>query len=227
PPAAVDQAPPLQPTPIILMVTPAPPAIGNPTLTVDTLPTIAVLQPDAPAIDIDHGNLQSLISDDGGIGAVTPLRAETAIGPSAPPPTASPTLGILKHLAERPGLKPALDVAGPAEPVTAETLPISIETTTDQQLEVPFVARAKTNAPQATSPAIGQKTASAAPDPQTRALEQSPAQTLSPLPPPITIRSIGHVSSAPGAASVGVSEQPAGDDQRAATSQDNASSHGR
>jgi hypothetical protein len=224
---AVDQAPPPPPAPIILMVTPAP-TISNPTLTVDTLSAITVLQPDAPAIDIVEGNLQPLLADDeDGTETATPLGVETAAGPSAAPPAAGSTLEILKHLAERPSLKPALDVEGPAEPPTTSTVPIGIGATTDAQPEAPFVATAKPFVPQGTSSPLGQKAANAAPDSETSALEQLPAQTLSPLPPPIVIRSTGHVSDAPGAASVVISEKPPADDQRAASNPDNPNWQGR
>jgi hypothetical protein len=241
-PAAVDQPPPIPPTPIVLMIAPAPAPISNATLTVDTLSAITALQLDAPAIDIDHGNFQSVMSDHDGTGAAAPLRVETGAGLSADSPATSSTSEVLKQLAKRPSLKPALDVEAPAEPETTTAVPISIDTAADEQPEVPFVARiAKPFVPKGTSSASteGQSTAStpaaepnvrsasAAQDPGAPDPEDSLAQKLSPLAPPIVIRSIDKVSNAPGAASIEMSEQPVDGDQRAASSLGNGSSHDR
>ena len=211
------------PTPIVLMVAPAPPPITNPTLAVDTLSAITAVQPDAPAVEFDEaGSFPSVISDPRAAApaVVPPPMAAPAAEPPADPLVTSPTLRALKQLAERPSLKPDLDIAqftGP-EAVTAVS---GDETTVDQPQATPYVAAAKPFIPAASPlPATGRGTA-AARDPEASTSESSTRQALSPLPPPIVIRSAGGVV---GAVSVEVSEQPADGDQRGGSSYDQASS---
>ena len=231
PSADFAQPAPTPPTPIVLMVAPAPPPITNPTLAVDTLSAITAVQPDAPAVELDEtDSLLSVISDQRAAApaaAPQPMAAPVA-GHPADSPVTTPTLRALKQLAERPSLKPDLDIGQftGLEAMTAATVS-SHEATVDQPQATPYVAKARPFIPTDASPlpSIGR---SAAPtrNPETPTSDSSTRQTLSPLPPPIIIRSAGQVGGVAGAVSVEVTEQPADGDQRAA-SYDQSSSHSR
>ncbi len=225
PSADLAQPAPTPPTPIVLMVTPAPPPVTNPTLAVDTLSAITAVQPDAPAIELDDADsFQSVMS-------VAPQQmAAPAAGHPADSLVTNPTLRALKQLSERPSLKPDLDVGqltGP-EAVTAAT-DSSGEAIVDQPQAAPpqaapYVATAKPFLPAAASPSPSTDRSTAATR-KAATSDSSARQALSPLPPPIIIRSAGQVVGVAGAVSVEISEQPDDGEQRAASSHDQPSSH--
>src|SRR5688572_3418729 len=245
PPAVLAQPAPTPPTPIVLMVAPAPPPTAVPTLSVDTLSAITSLQPEAPAVELtERDNFHPMMSDHGGTGPAVPPQQMAA--PAADRPARSPltnsTLSTLKQLAERPSLKPDLDVGHVTglEAMTA-TAAGNDEATVDRQRATPDVASRKPFIPMAASPlplvSHGNKAARSAEPPQAAGAghnakpataEISAPPTLSPLPPPITIRSAaGKVSNIAGAASVDITEQPADGDKHAARSRSHPRSHDR